>query len=227
MLKDPFWAVRREAVLQAEQIASKSDSLKDPLKAALLLATKDVRSEGRAPAVRALRYYRGYDVLGVINSALFDSTYTVISNALGSLAKADSAYAEPKVAEFLKYPSHQDRVAATALSVLGSLDSTAAVTAACKNTGPDKETGMRYSALSVLRRYGRGRPDALNALKNVLGEPIHSGANYFAIQALGEIGDDSVIPALEVATKDPETQFSNAAKQSIEKIRKRTETKKE
>ncbi len=226
MQHDPFWGVRREAVTRATQLASGSDSLAALLKQALLVASKDIRAEVRTSAIRALQYYKGYDVLGILRGSLDDPSYAVISSALTSLAKVDSAIALPIVKEHLSYRSHQNRVAATALTALGSLDSTYAVTFACNNLGLDKETVMRFSALSVIRRYGKGRSDAIAALKDAAGDPIHAGVKYFAIQALGEIGDDSVLPTLEVVSKDPNEQFSTVAKTSIEKIKKRMEEKK-
>jgi aminopeptidase N len=225
MVKDPFWGVRREAVLQAEQTALKSDSVKNLLKASILLAAKDVKAEVRAAADRALQYYRGFDVMGVVNSALFDSSYTVMSNALVSLAKVDSAHAEDKVKDYLNYPSHQNRVAATALSVLGTLDSTAAVTAALQRVGDSRFIYVRYSALQILRKYGKGNEQAVNAVKGVLDDRT-SYARNFAVQVLGDIGDQSVIPALEQIANDKDDPANKSAKSSIEKIKKQTGEKK-
>ncbi|HEY6953219.1 MAG TPA: M1 family metallopeptidase [Bacteroidota bacterium] len=227
MERDPFWGVRREAVTQAAQLASNSDSVAALVKPGFLLASKDIRAEVRTSAVRALQYYKGADIVAVLKGSLNDSSYSVISSALASYVKADSANALPTVRQFLTYPSHQDRVAAAALGAYASLDSTNAVTLACKRLGPGDNVGMRFTALNILRRYGRGRADALAALKDALGETTHMGVKYFAIQALGDIGDDSVVPALETITKDPDVQFSGVAKASIDKIKKRLGEKKD
>jgi len=222
MLKDPFWAVRLEAARQADLIAAKSDSLKETLKPSFLLAARDGRSEVRAAAIRALQYYRGYDVMGAVNSALFDSSYAVIGNALTSLTKVDSAHAENKVKDYLGYPSLRGIVAATALTALATLDSSFATTVAIKDVGPQNGPAMRYSAINVLHRYGKGRPEVIAALKDALAETGNLGVRYYAMQALGDIGDESVIPAIEPFTKDPLPEFSRLAKMSIEKIKKRT-----
>ncbi len=227
MTKDPFWGVRREAVSLALPLAAKSDSLRNLLRSSITAASKDVKAEVRAVAVRGLQYYRGDDINTLLRSALLDSSYTVLSSALGSLVKVDSANALPTVRQYLRYPSHQDRVASSALGAYASLDSTNAVTAAAGDVGPEKETNLRFSAINVLRRYGRGRPEALEALKQGLHETVHAGIRFYSIQALGEVGDTSVIPALDRVAKDPDPQFSGAAKSAIEKIRKRGEQSRE
>jgi hypothetical protein len=129
--------------------------------------------------------------------------------------------------QFLKYPSHGDRVASIALNLLSTFDSTNAVTIACQDAGPTKSTGLRFTALNILRRYGRGRSDAIAAVRMALDESMNSGIKNFAVQVLGAIGDDSVIPALEVVAKDGELQFREVAKTSIEQIKKRLGEKKQ
>ena len=223
MTRDPFWGVRREAVTIAAPMAAKSDSLRALFKASLTAASKDIRAEVRTAAVRALQYYRGPEIAGVLKTALRDSSYTVISSALGSLVKADSANALPVVSEYLHYPSHQDRVEASALSAYASLDSTDAVIAACGDLGIAKSSNVRYTALNVLRRYGKGKREAMAAVQNVVAEEGQAGPKFYAVQVLGDIGDESSIPALEALTKGPDTQLNGPAKASIEKIRKRLE----
>ena len=222
MVHDSFWAVRREATAHATDMSKKSDSLKSVFKTDFLSAARDRRSEVRSAASRALELFKGdHQAITAVMNALEDSSHDVMSVALSSLAKIDSAHASPVVRQYLHYRSHGDRVAAAALSAFASLDSTNAVPVACENIGPAKETSLRFSALRVLRRYGRGRSDAVAALKSALEETMHMGIKFNAIQALGDIGDASAIPALELVTRDPEIQFSSAAKMSIEKIRKR------
>ena len=221
---DSFWAVRREAVTQAASLAANSDSLKPLFKTAFITASNDVRSQVRAAAIRALDIYKGDgDVIAVLKHGLEDSSYDVMGNALLSLVQTDSVNAGPVVKKYLKYPSQRDRVEATALSALSSLDSTEAVTVALTDLGPARQSGIRFSALNVIRRYGLGRADAIAAVKGI----VESQSGYmqnFAVQVLGDIGDDSVIPALQALTKTGDGMYysvSRSAKASIAKIKKR------
>ena len=225
MQKDPFWGVRREAVTRADQLSSKSDSLRGLLKQSLLRAAKDVRSEVRVSAVRALQNYKGPDVQSALLASLNDSTYSVIGAALTSLAKVDSANALAVVKQYLDYPSHQDRVASTALNALGTLDSTAAVGIALQRINDARSVYMQYNALLILRRFGTGNVDAMKAVTAVLDDQT-SYARNFAVTVLGDIGNETVIPTLETIANDKEDPATETAKASIEKIKKRAEGKK-
>jgi aminopeptidase N len=225
MEHDPFWGVRREAVTKAGQLASSSDSLKALLKQGLLVAAKDIRAEVRTSADRALQYYRGDDVVGVLKGSLKDPSYSVINSALTSYAKVDSANALPTVEEYLNYPSHQNRVAAAALQALGTLDSAAAITTAIQRIGDARYLLVRFSALTVIRKFGRGRQDAIDALKAILPDP-NDFAKNFELLVMGEIGNESAVPALEAIANDKDNPAHDGAKASIEKIKKRSEEKK-
>jgi HEAT repeat protein len=62
--------------------------------------------------------------------------------------------------------------------------------------------------------------DAMNVVKDILKDPNESVRNYAAL-VLGDIGDASVIAALEAIGNDKDNPASGTAKQSIEKINKR------
>jgi aminopeptidase N len=223
--RDPFWAVRREAVSRASQMVVHSDSLKPLLKPALLSALKDKRSEVRTMAAGAMRWFKGADVVDGLQAALNDSSYQVMGSALVSLSKADSAHALSTVKRYLDYPSHQNTIANSALNALGSLDTTQAVTVALSMVKNLKYVMTRVTSLSMIRRFGRGRGDALEAVKTVLNDPIDFMKSY-AAQVLGDIGDASVIPTLQAIADDKDNPAMTAAKVSIEKINKRVEQKK-
>ena len=220
MLHDPFWAVRRDAASQISSAVAKHDSLKSVAKPALLAAIKDKRSEVRSVAAGALRWFKGDDVVGTLKTALNDSSYQVFGRALSSIAKADSAHALPIVKQYLSTPSRQNIVAGYALNALGSLDTAQAVTVAMEMVKDQKFTSTRYTSLSMIRWYGKGRMDAMNVVKDILKDPNESVRNYAAL-VLGDIGDASVIAALEAIGNDKDNPASGTAKQSIEKINKR------
>ncbi len=220
MLHDPFWAVRRDAASQISQAVAKYDSLRPIAKPALLAAIKDKRSEVRSVAVGALRWFKGDDVIEQLHAALKDSSYQVFGRALSSIARVDSANALPVVKRYLTTPSRQNVVAGSALTALGALDTVQAVTIAMEMAKDQKFTSTRYTSLSTIRWYGKGRGDAMAVVKEILKDPNESVRNYAAL-VLGDIGDASVIPALETIGNDKENSASASARQSIEKINKR------
>jgi aminopeptidase N len=220
MLHDPFWAVRRDAASQISLAVAKSDSLRSITKAALITASRDKRSEVRSVAAGALRWFRGDDVVARLNEALTDSSYQVFGRALSALAKADSAHALPIVKRYLATPSRQNVIAGYALNALATLDTAQAVAVAMEMVKDQRFTSNRYTSLSMIRWYARGRTDAMGVVKDILKDPNESVRGYAAM-VLGEIGDASVIAALEVVANDKENSASSTAKASIEKINKR------
>jgi aminopeptidase N len=220
MLRDPFWAVRREAASQISQAVAKNDSLRLIAKPALFIAIKDKRSEVRSVAAGALRWFKGDDVRDILNAALKDSSYQVFGRALTSIAKVDSAHALPLVKQYLTMPSRQNTIAGSALYALGTLDTAQAVAVAMEMVKDQKFTSTRFTSLSMIRWYGKGRADAMAVVKEILKDPGESVRNYAAV-VLGDIGDASVIPALEAIGNDKENSASATAKQSIERINKR------
>ena len=222
---DGFWGVRRDAVVLANRWIAEADSVRPLLKSALILAAKDPKAEVRIAAVRALQYYRGSDITGVLNAALLDSSYTVIGSALSSYAKVDSLAALPIEKKYLDYPSHQGRVASAALTALATLDSTAALSAAIQHVGTPDHVYERYSALAVLRKYGKGQEPAIKAVESVLNDR-QSYARNFAVSVLGAIGDESVIPVLEPIANDKDDPARKAAAASIEQIKNPKKEKK-
>ena len=217
---DKFWAVRREAVTVAGQLVAKSDSLKLLLKPALMTATKDAKPQVRSNAIAALRWYKGNDVTALLSAALNDSSYSVLTTALYGLTKVDSVHALPVVKQYLNYPSHQNMVANSALNALAQLDTVEAVKVAIGRLGKEQTGSTRGTALRMVRRYGKGRADALTAVKSLLNDPDNYVKNL-GVQTLGDLGDASVIPLLEPIANNKENSASGAAKQSIEKIQKR------
>ncbi|HTY37264.1 MAG TPA: M1 family aminopeptidase [Bacteroidota bacterium] len=220
MLHDPFWAVRRDAASQVAAAIAKHDSLRMIVRPALLAALKDKRSEVRSVAAGSLRWYKGDEIVGALNVALNDSSYQVFGRALGSLAKADSAHAMPVVEHYLSTPSRQNIIALYALNALASLDTVRAVTQAMEMVKDQRFSSPRFTALSIIRWYGRGRADAMGIVTGLLKDSNESIRSYSA-QVLGEIGDASVIPALESVAGDKENPAAQAAKHSIERINQR------
>ena len=225
MLNDSFWAVRRDAAAQIAQEITKHDSLRPVAKQALLAAMKDKRSEVRTVATGAMRWFKGDDVVAQLNAALNDSSYQVFGRALASLAKADSAHALPVVKRYLTTPSRQNVVATYALNALATLDTVQAVSVAMDMVKDQRYQSSRFTSLSMIRWYGKGRADAIAAVKELLKDPSESVRNYSAL-VLGDIGDATVLSELEVLANEKDNSAAPTAKRSIEKINNRIKDKK-
>ncbi|MBI5463813.1 MAG: M1 family metallopeptidase [Ignavibacteriales bacterium] len=233
LLHDPFWGVRREAAARSGSLAAVSDTMKPALRAALLQASHaDTKPSVRDAAVSALRFFKGKDVAESLHRSLEDSSYNVMSSALRSLVRVDSANAAAILRAYLDYPSRLNGVSNTALSSLASLDSSFALSVAVQRTAYGQINSTRYTSLGIIRRYGRGNALAIQTLVHLLTDK-NDAVKTNAAQILGDIGDASVIPALEAVPSDAGGGFyllssstAKAAKASIEKIKKRSEQKK-
>ncbi len=220
MLNDPFWAVRREAVTQSDNIEVKNDSLKNILKSAFIQAYRDKKAPVRGSALSALKKFKGDNVVNILQTALKDSSYNVISNALRSFAKVDSVKALSVVQSHLTYPSFRNSVHNTAMSVLASLDSVQGIKFALADAKYGRPTTTRYNALGILSRYGKGRADVLTFYESLAGDK-NEGIRATSVRMLGDIGNEATITLLQPIAEDTENAASAAAKASIAKIKKR------
>ncbi|MBI3766571.1 MAG: HEAT repeat domain-containing protein, partial [Ignavibacteriales bacterium] len=223
-LHDPLWAVRREAVVRLGKIDAKADSSKDQIKRTLIAAYKDVKASVRDAAVSQMSKFKGADVVAFLHEALKDSSYNVMSNALRSMAKADSMNARELLRTYLDYPSFRDRVANAALSALATLDSVQVIPLAISKAKYGQPVTTRYSALGVLSKYGKGREDVLALYSSLLSDK-NDGIKSTAARTLGDLGNEGIIPTLETIANDKDNSASETAKGSIEKIKKRTSGK--
>ncbi len=220
MVNDPFWAVRQEAVNQSGKIKPSTDAKREALKQALMSAAHDKRSEIRSAAVAQLGSYHGSDVVTLLNGALQDSSYNVMSSALRALAKSDSSNAAPVISRYLDYPSFRNRVSNAALSALSIVDSAKALTIALDRAKYGQLTSTRFTAFGILSKYGKGKPAVLSFLTSALKDRDFRNS---AARTLGTVGDDSVIPALESVASDSTNSASATARASIEKLKKSKE----
>ncbi len=224
MVNDPFWAVRREAVNQSAKIKTADEAKRNEIKKGLMEAYKDKKSDVRNAAIAQLGNYKYNDVSVLLTKALEDSSYNVLNSALRALVKVDSVNAIPTVSKYLDYPSFRNRVANTALSALSSVDSVKIIPIAMDRARYGQPPSTRSTALGVLSKYGKGKPEIISFYKSLLNDK-DTGFRSNAARTLGNIGDESVIPALEPIANDKENPASDAAKRSIEKLTKKPETK--
>ncbi len=220
MTHDPFWAVRREAILQSEKLKPASDSLKDLLGKALKAAAEDKKSAVRSAAIGRLGTLGGTDIIEFLKAKLNDSSYDVMQSALHSIAKVDSLHAVSFLKTYLGYPSYRSKVATAALSAIASIDSNEGLSLGPGYARYGAPIELRYTALSIMSRYGKHRPDVLTFIQSLLGDK-NNGIRSYATRILGDIGDEKTVDLLQPIAADKNDFSRGVAASSIEKIRKR------
>ena len=217
---DPFWAVRREAVTSLERMDSLGAAGRGAIGEALVAAARDVKSDVRSAAVSQLGGFRDGTSIAALRGALEDSSYRVVAAALRSLAKADSAHALPFLLSSINVPSYRNVISSSALRSLASVDTLLALDSSLVRGRNGQQQELRFAALGILSRYGRGRKDVLRLLDSIAGERP-SFLRSYAIRILGDLGNADALPALEKVAADEGDRSAKEAKASIEKIRKR------
>jgi aminopeptidase N len=218
-LADPFWGVRLEAIGALPKIRTRQNS--DTVKQILLSAMADPRSAVRAAAVSNLGRFPDVDVRLVLRRALADSSYTVVTTALRSLARADSAGALPVLQASLSVPSGEDRIASAALGAIALVDTAAAIDAAFRFAAYGQPVPMRLESLRILRRYAHARPSIHDTIAALIADPLGPVRNA-ALRALGECGREADLPLLEAIAADAHDRSAPVAAESATKIRNRT-----
>jgi aminopeptidase N len=217
---DSFWALRREAVRAFEKIDSTDTGQKSEITTTLIAAAADKKPDVRLAAISQLRGYSGEGVIATLREALKDSSYRVVGAALRSIAKADSANARQLLLSYIDVPSHRNTISSSALRALATVDTNRAVELSLVKGRNGQPLEVRFAALGILSRYGKGRMDVLHMMESIAGEKP-SFVRGYAVRLLGDLGDATVIPALEKIAADGEDRSSSQAKTSIEEIRKR------
>ncbi|MBI1803275.1 MAG: HEAT repeat domain-containing protein [Ignavibacteriae bacterium] len=222
MVQDTFWALRREAITQSEKLDVNSDSLKALLKDALLIAAREAkRSAVRDAATGQLKRFRGDStVISALQAALQDSSYNVMASAIRSLAKVDSTHVLPVLKQYLDYPSFRNRIHNAALNTLATIDSVQAIEIALGDAQYGHELTTRNAALGILRKHAKHNATIMALYQSLLVDK-NEGIRSNAVRALGEIGEEATIAALEKIASDNDNSASDTAKESIEKIKKR------
>jgi aminopeptidase N len=212
-LSDPFYGVRAEAAGALGDAASIETLEK---------ARRDPDYRVRAAAVRALsRFPAGFD--GVLDSARNDSSLPVAAAAAGALG----AYKEKgyeTLMDLIRSRGKENAVTIGIIEGLTRLQDPRGYDAVAAASLYGRPAWPRQNAVGALARWAeadsRRRPDALRRLVELLTDPDFR-TRRAAINALGETGDASVVPALQSrAFAEPEARLRRAARQAIEKIQK-------
>jgi HEAT repeat protein len=111
-------------------------------------------------------------------------------------------------------------IAVAALASLSSIDSTLARTAALERIRYGQPPHQRLAALGIIRRGARSDPD-LRAVLLTLSADGNRAVRSAALRALGEVGDERALSALDAIAATSGDRASGIARESATRIRAR------
>ena len=219
---DAFWAVREAAASALKKFASASDSV---AATALLVASADSDARVRESAATSLAAFSGERVEARLRGlARGDSSLFVRGAALGSYAQLDPSAAFAVIRETLGRDSWLDIERTSGVLALEFVDTPEAWNMLLPYLAFTTDRHTRQAAIATLtakaRKDGR-QADAAVAIAPVLDAPdFYSRAS--AAQALGALGQEASLPALEARLKvEAESRVINAIDAAAKEIRKR------
>jgi aminopeptidase N len=202
LTSDKFWGVR---ALAADALAGLQGA---DVRAALVTATKDERSQVRARAHAALGASGDKELAGLYAQALHDPSYVVVAAAAEALGKTKTPAAYDALLQLLAAPSWREQTQAAALAGLAATGDRRALDVALKYAGPGHIGDARKTALRLLGALGRDDPRVLPALLQALRQSFSSRditlgtAAAEAIYSLDDVSGLQVLrDVLALATK--------------------------
>jgi aminopeptidase N len=222
--RDPFWGVRLESVRGLSGLKTEG------ARRALLEAVKDPDSRIRREAIRGLATFKDPKLAGLyIGITKTDPSYFAVVEAARALGESGSPRAYGTLLALLKQDSWQDTIRGGAIRGLAELKDPRSLDVALKYAAPGQSTAVRAAAFELLAEVGKGKDRALEILTAALKETSRQ-ISFSAVRALGALGDQRAIPALEEFAKRPDlppyakpmitmtvNRLKNAAKQNQEK----------
>jgi len=197
--RDPFWAVRAEAVRVLGRVGGKQ-----ALGALLEIVGDDRKSAVRRAAAEALRRFRGKDVVDALRSRIqSDPSYFVVAAALRSLAAVDPEAARPLLKRAMKERSYRELLLRAAVDSLAELNDRSILPELLKILqGPSSV----YQRLAVYRAAwqlseGSQRDQVLRFLIEELRDPRRRVRQAVA-NVLAETGSREALEALQRARSE-------------------------
>jgi HEAT repeat protein len=162
---------------------------------------KDRDSRIRREAIKGLAAYKDPKLDGlfvkIINT---DPSYFAIAEAARALGQSGSPQAYDVLAGALKLESWQGTIRAGVLGGFAALKDPRALEAGLKYATPANPASLRNAAFQILGEAGKGNDRALETLLSVLKEKLLQ-TRFNALHAIGKLGDQRAIPALEELAK--------------------------
>jgi aminopeptidase N len=219
------YRLRREvaAALGAMQKDAARDILVD-----VLAAQKSIQHHKvRAAAVKALGEYRHPSVVPtLLRFARQDATYTVEAEASEGLGRQSPS---DEIVEVLlantRKTSGRDEIAQAAVKALAQLDDPRGVDPAIALASYGAPVFGRPAAITALGQLGQNE-SARDRVRSVLLDLIHDPmfrSQIAALNALGELGDEKAIPALQAfANGSAPEERRDLARRAIDRIAKKS-----
>jgi Aminopeptidase N len=167
---DNFWGVRIEAINSAGSFKTENDSVRSPIRRALLDQSRNALSKIRSAAVSQLKDFAGSDIVAALRYSFQDSSYAVVAEAIQSLAKVDSTNATSLISAYVNTPSYRNIIGNAALNALVTLDPARAIDVALEKVRYGENVSGRRPALSILTKLGGNRKDVLAAYAALLND---------------------------------------------------------
>jgi aminopeptidase N len=220
---DSFWGVRREALSTLVKLDSLSAADSVRVLGVLIDATHDAKPDVRSNAVGSLGKFRGPNVIGAVTAALADSSISTSTAAFRALAKVDSAHAAPVLLARINDPRERSSVVASALGALGTVDSSSAYAIALTRGLRGTEGNIRWAAMGLVSRYGRGKKETRDFFLKILDEP-RSWYRSSAVRSLGEHGTEADLERLVKIAANESDPDRTSAQDAVDRITKRLES---
>lgn len=200
-----FWMVRSAAATALGRASA--DAARDALIQALTSGKGIENPRVRRAAVTALGNYR-YNAAAIDCLARFaksDPSYGVEESATEALGDARAASAADIILANLTRPTRYDRLTLSSLNALADLEDPRGLDAAMKLAAYGNRFRTRPQAIRLVGRFGRMSDDAGKAKARAFLEKLLDDSQPMAVRAaisaLGELGDEKSISALQARAK--------------------------
>lgn len=213
MLRDSFWGVQAEIATLLGQMRNqtalefllKGLSIKHPL--------------ARKAVVAALGEFKEPRIVKELKPVLDDKeSYLVPAEACRSLGKTREPSAETLLKAMLGRDSWIDAIRAGAVDGIAQLHGSESIELLKKFAERGNVHRTRMFAIKNLGTIGKGRKDVLDFLTGLTDDRF-ALVQIAAVKALGELGDERAIPALEKLSKgDRFDRLKRAAEDAIKQI---------
>lgn len=217
--EDPFRGVRAKAAQSLGKIGTEA------ARGELLSGLEDAHSSVRRAAISALGNYEddAGTVAALVKVFRKDSSYYAQAAAVAALARVETEQAYDIAVEALELDSYRQVILDSAMTAFVTLKDPRGIDYALSWSAYGQPDYARVAAIRALAKLApqapKRRTEIRKYLVSLLEDP-HFRARNAATKALGDLGDQKAIPALE-ARRERELDFgsSDVAREAIEKIR--------
>lgn len=214
---DSFWGVREEC---AKLLGNYSN---EDSKNSLASATDDRDSRVATAAIRSLGRFKKDKSIERLLTHIFYSraNYFVRAAAVTSLIDVDSTKSVHVLYTALDRNSYNEVLRTAALNAMAKARPAMAYRIAMNYSKYGQPGNLRTAGIAVLAKLDQDKDQTISVLTKYLKDP-YIWVRASAINALGKIGDKTVLPLLEQCVKnEPDGRLVEMARRAMETITKR------